>query len=260
MKGLDFTTPIDLAKAKQIKAAGYDFICRYVVPEKYAWKRLTTDEAKAASEAGLYILSVYESSEWFMKGGAAQAKIDAKVIRKELHAIGQPHGSAIYFAADFDVTTSYDLDCIERYLRQMTAELPDYQIGIYGEYEVIEVMGDRKACKHFWQTYAWSHGKWSKYANVHQYQNGKSLLGLMVDLDESFGDEGFWSLRMPEKVEYPVFNDMATVDVIDAAGKIHCEKAFISKGISYIPVRFVAEKLGCEVSWDGKSKTITIKQ
>lgn len=197
MKGLDYTEQTTPELAKNIVDAGYSFVCRYLVPERYAWKRLTKEEVDNISATGLNIVSVYETSAGYMKGGASQAKQDAAEVKKELVTIGQPPGSAVYFTADFDVTTAYDLDCIERYLRQMTIELPDYGIGIYGEFGVIEVMADRKACEHFWVTYAWSGGKESKHANIYQYHNGATVAGIGCDLNESFGNEGWWSLRDP---------------------------------------------------------------
>lgn len=254
-KGIDYTSPIDLAKAKEIKAAGFDFICRYVVPERYAWKRLTPEETKSASDAGLNILSVYETSAGYMRGGSAQAKIDAPIVKKEMQTVGQPAGSAIYFTADFDVTTSQELDAIERYLRQMTAELPDYAIGVYGEYVVIETMADRKACKHFWQTYAWSGGKRSQYANLYQYKNGDSVAGIQVDLNESFGNEGWWSLR-PKQEQKPLPTPQAwcTYDVDGGPA----QDAVIMGNQVWIPLRDVNEHLGGAVMWDNQMKHASI--
>ena len=60
MKGIDCATALTAAKALEFKEDGYTFVGRYTVPEG-SWKALTADEVKAISDAGLYIVSVYET-------------------------------------------------------------------------------------------------------------------------------------------------------------------------------------------------------
>jgi hypothetical protein len=203
MKGIDFTTPLTLAKAKELKAAGYDFICRYLVPEQYRSKRITKAEAEAATAAGLKILSVFEIYEDFRKtkGGTrspeAAGREDGKAALKEAKLVGMPVGSVIYFAVDFDTR---DYDMVETYLRNAFAEIQAYACGVYGSYYVVEEMARRKACTHFWQTYAWSNKKVSKHNNVYQYQNGVKVCGIAADLNDAAGNEGFWNIEAPAGV------------------------------------------------------------
>jgi hypothetical protein len=201
MKGIDFTTPITLAKAKELKVKGYDFICRYLVPEAYKSKRLTKAEAEAATASGLKILSVFEIYEDFrkIKGGTRSAEVagreDGKAAYKEAKLIGMPIGSTIYFAVDFDTR---DYDMVETYLRNVFAEIAGYACGVYGSYYIVEEMARRKTCTHFWQTYAWSRGQVSKHNNVYQYENGVSICGISADLNEAADSEGFWNIEVPK--------------------------------------------------------------
>lgn len=189
MKGIDFTTPLTTAKAKELKDNGIQFVCRYLVPERLKSKRITKAESEAITTAGMQIVSVYETTADRAKAGAEAGRIDGKAALYEAKLIGQPIGSAIYFAVDYDTK---DYDTIEAYLRNAFAELSGYAIGVYGSYYIVEEMMRRKACTHFWQTYAWSNKKVSKYNHVYQYQNGVKICGITCDLNEAATYEGMW--------------------------------------------------------------------
>lgn len=69
----------------------------------------------------------------------ANAERDAKVALKQADAVGQPKGTAIYFAVDHDFTASADLTKIYAYFNRVAAvfkaanggSLP-YKLGVYG--------------------------------------------------------------------------------------------------------------------------------
>jgi len=194
-QGIDCATPLTLSTAKALYAAGYRFACRYLVPPAYAWKRLTLEEARAITEAGMNIVSVFETSAQRAKGGAAAGQADGAAAYLEAKAIGQPPGTAIYFAVDYEALPA-DYDRIEAYLRAAAAEIKEYAAGVYGSYFVIEEMAKRGACRHFWQTYAWSRGQKSPRINLYQYRNNVQVAGILADLNESFGNEGWWNTAM----------------------------------------------------------------
>jgi len=197
--GIDCATPLNAATAKAIAAAGYKYVARYLVPLGYAWKRLTPAEADAISSAGMKIVSVYETTANRPAGGKASGEADGTAAFREAQTIGQPAGSAIYFAVDYDAQPQ-DYDEIEAYLHAASAQTPGYEAGVYGSYAVVEEMAKRGACKHFWQTYAWSRGKKSVHANLYQYQNNVKLAGITVDLNQSFGNEGWWNTKKQEGI------------------------------------------------------------
>lgn len=190
-KGIDCATPLNAQSAKAIAGEGYRFAARYLVPLGYAWKRLTQAEAEAISDAGMQVVSVYETSANRPAGGAAAGQADGAAAFREAQTVGQPPGTAIYFAVDYDAGPQ-DYDEIEAYLRATALQIPGYEAGVYGSFAVIEEMAQRGACRHFWQTYAWSRGQKSSRANLYQYRNNVKVAGVMVDLNESFGNEGGW--------------------------------------------------------------------
>lgn len=243
-KGIDCATPLTAKTAQALAKLGIQFVCRYLVPEKYAWKRLTRTEAEAVTASGMQMVSVYETTANRASGGAAAGGPDGVAALAEAKLISQPLGSAIYFAVDYDAQAK-DYDAIERYLKAAAAEIPEYNIGVYGSYAVIEEMAKRGAAKHFWQTYAWSGGKKSKLANIYQYQNATTLAGLGVDLDESYGSEGWWSTKEEPKA--------FTAEVIDRNGVAHPvpdEAVRLENGVTWIIARTFTDLVGGTVVYN----------
>ncbi|REK68015.1 MAG: hypothetical protein C6P35_03335 [Cohnella sp.] len=250
-KGIDCAIPLAASTAKAIAAAGYAFAARYLVPERYAWKRLTKREAEAITAAGMQIVSVFETTANRPAGGGAAGIVDGPEALKEAIAIGQPLGTAIYFAVDYDAQPK-DYDAIEAYLRAASSAIPGYRAGVYGSYAVIEEMARRGAAKHFWQTYAWSRGRKSARANIWQHQNGVSLAGATVDLNESYGGEGWWNTN-PAPVAAPQPNEKDTIKVV-VNDKLAGYGRVID-GHVYLPLRKLGDALGRPVIWDNTTKT-----
>ncbi|SFA83130.1 protein of unknown function [Cohnella sp. OV330] len=190
-KGIDKATPVTAAQAKTLASAGYAFAARYLVPSSYAWKRMTADEAKLITAAGMRIVSVYETTANRAASGADAGRNDGAAAYAEALAVGQPKGTVIYFAVDYDAQ-SKDFDAIEAYLKAAAKQITGYETGVYGSYTVVEEMAKRGACAHFWQTYAWSRGKRSDKANIFQYKIDTTVSGIALDLNESYGNEGWW--------------------------------------------------------------------
>lgn len=189
MKGIDCAAPLTAESARKLASEGMQFACRYVVPPKYAWKRLTKEEVAVITAAGMRIGSVFETGANRPKDGALAGLTDGGIALQEAKLVGQPPGTAIYFAVDYDAPAS-DMSVIEDYLRAAQGQIPGYNAGVYGSYSVVEEMARRGACRHFWQTYAWSGGKKSSKANIYQYKNG-----IRLDDNESYGNEGFWGVK-----------------------------------------------------------------
>jgi len=138
LNGLD--TTIELTRhAAALKAQGYDFAMRYY--SHNASKNLSLGEARALSGAGLRIGVVWETSGthagFFSR---AQGLADgAEAFRMARETIGQPFGSAIYFAVDYDPTQA-DIDGpVSNYFTGVHAALyvanegqPSYRVGVYG--------------------------------------------------------------------------------------------------------------------------------
>ncbi len=191
--GIDCATPLTATTAAAFAADGVAFACRYLVPPEYA-KALTRAEAESISGAGLNIVSVWQIRGDLATMTAAQGRQDGLRAQQLAQEIGQPPGSCIYFAVDFDVQPSQMAAVID-YIRAASEATPNYATGVYGEHDVVEAVISAGACSRGWQTYAWSGGKRSWRAQIYQYKNGVWLHGIEVDLNTSYGNEGWWSLR-----------------------------------------------------------------
>ena len=117
-----------------LAAAGVKAVGRYYSIN--ASKVLSQMEAEAISGAGLSIFVVYED-------GADPAKFDASLGTFQAQQalicagdVGQPQGSAIYFAVDFDCTTAQFQQQITPYFNAVKAVFASrglpYKIGVYG--------------------------------------------------------------------------------------------------------------------------------
>ncbi|MDD9266034.1 DUF1906 domain-containing protein [Paenibacillus sp. GCM10023248] len=206
MKGFDCATPLTAKTAVLFAADGFQFAARYLVPAS-SWKALKREEAEALNKAGIDIISVFETTADRALGGRAAGLADGATAVQVAKQVGQPIGSCIYFAVDFEARASQMATVIE-YIRAASEATPDYTTGVYGSYAVIEAVYAASACSHFWQTRAWSYGKVSDKANIYQYDCGPQGLGLTlngigVDLNESFGNEGAWN-NMKAKEEEPM--------------------------------------------------------
>jgi hypothetical protein len=192
-QGFDCATPLTQDIATAFVNDGNVFVARYLTPS--GWKKLTRSEAEIITAAGLQIVSVFETTANRAAGGAPNGHTDGALALSLAQELGQPVGSTIYFAVDFD-TNSFDV--ISAYLRAASTHIVGYDTGVYGSYGVVEAMKDSGACSKFWQTYAWSRGNKSESINIYQYDCGPTgqgfeKNGIGVDLDESFGNEGWWN-------------------------------------------------------------------
>jgi len=248
IKGIDCAIPLTADKAKKIAAAGMKFACRYLVPANMAWKRLTRTEAELITAEGMKVVSVFQRGTNDAKGGAANGTRDGRAAYQEAKLIMQPEGTAIYFAVDYDAQPA-DYNAIEAYLRAVAKELPGYFVGVYGSYAVIEEMAKRDACQRFWQTYAWSKGRLSKAANLYQYRNGQTLAGHTVDFNDGLGNEGWWDTnpQVVDNTRKPVSIEV-TLPV----------KGYVVEGVSYLPVRALAEAVGATVEWFPETKQVQV--
>ena len=133
VKGIDCATKLTAQTAAAIRGEGYSFAGRYLVPNSgaLAWKALTKTEAEAITEAGLRLLTVWETTVERVKGGAAAGAADGALALKCAREIGMPESGIIYFAVDYDAQAD-EMPTIEAYLRAARENTEEYEIGVYG--------------------------------------------------------------------------------------------------------------------------------
>jgi len=211
LNGLD--TTIELTRhAAALKAQGYDFALRYY--SNNAAKNLSLGEARALSAAGLRIGVVWETSGthagFFSR---AQGLADgAQAFRMARESIGQPFGSAIYFAVDYDPTQA-DLDgVISNYFTGVHAALyvanegaPSYRIGVYGSGLCCGTLVERGMASLSWLSQSAAYAGSRQYAEQKRYDliqmlparvpgDGGIVIGIDPDATHPERDAGLFSV------------------------------------------------------------------
>lgn len=172
-------------------AAGVHFACRYVSPGP-ASKNLDEAEAKALSAAGIWIVTVFESTAGRTQLGYAAGVADARVAHAQAIACGMPPAAPIYFAADYDATGRTGE--VTSYLDGAASVIGRARVGLYGGLAAVTAALDGGHATYAWQTYAWSGGIWDTRAHIQQYENDRYLNGA-VDYDRAIkANFGQWRI------------------------------------------------------------------
>jgi hypothetical protein len=198
-RAFDCATPLTASVAAAFRRDGFEAVARYLVQS--GWKALTKEEADRINAAGLNIISVFETTASRALGGRAAGLDDGATAVQVAKQVGQPEGSTIYFAVDFDATAAH-MPAVIEYIRAASEATPKFNTGVYGSAAVIKAVQKSGACSRYWQTYAWSRGEVLPGIHIHQYDNGpkgigKPMNGITVDLDECYGNEGSWNTLKP---------------------------------------------------------------
>lgn len=184
-----------------LKAAGVKFVCRYLSAGAGGSKDLTPGEAKQLSAAGVNIVVVWETGAGRAKDGHHAGVLDAQAASRQARTCGMPNDRPIYFAVDFDGSSSE----VTPYFQGVKSVL-GWRTGVYGSYNVCKGLLDAGLVGWAWQTYAWSAGQWDKRAHLQQYSNDHNAAGVSCDYDRAlFLDYGQWRVGWSPGVDsaYP---------------------------------------------------------
>lgn len=154
-------------------------------------KNLTSNEAGDLTRHGIDIVSVFETTGDEALGGFRAGTVSANAAYQQATALGQPHGSAIYFAVDFGPNTQEMNTVVEYFAGIASIHLP-YRVGVYGGLDTVNTVLASGHAVLGWQTLAWSRGIRSNRAAI--YQDGTTLPNL-PDVDRDFAlyiDYGGW--------------------------------------------------------------------
>jgi kumamolisin len=178
-------------KLPYLKNRGVIAIGRYY--SSSAEKRVTRQEAEAIAAAGLKLFTVFEDGGDPALGGNA-GTTDAKRALQQAKAIGQPEGSAIYFAMEHlpDGYTDKDIPGIKSYFQQIRAALQGkYKVGVYSDGLVCDTLLSAGLCDYAWLSASkafedtkqfYLAGRWSLAQQTPTDQNWN---GLSVDTNEA---------------------------------------------------------------------------
>jgi hypothetical protein len=182
----------------ELKDSRVDFVARYYREPDSRWPALSASEAQRLSSLGLKIVAVWEShSRDPAHFSYASGYSDAMMAYGEARAIGQPAGSAIYFAVDYNAP-SWSLDAIDEYFRGIAAGLAaasvgnaGYRIGVYGSGAVCDALKRTGLAQYSWlsNSFAWDGS--TSYEDWNIMQGGQlPELSFDQDSDEARGEYG----------------------------------------------------------------------
>lgn len=182
-----------------LKTHGVEVIGRYYAAR--GSKRLTKTEAQAISDAGLQVFIVYEDS------GDPELSIDrgrhdAQIALSQARTIGQPEGSAIYFAMEH-LPHGYDashIPGIKLYFEGIRRTFGGtYKVGCYGNGSALEALLDAKLIDYAWVSASTSfHGSHEFLKSdrwvLAQHQVDKNWGGVSTDTNDAKSDFGAFAL------------------------------------------------------------------
>jgi hypothetical protein len=201
-----FDANVDLTRfADCLKSAGNEFVCRYYNVNN-PHKNLTLGEAKALTAAGLRIVAIWENgfptkASYFTHQRGVFDGTNAYHFAE--HNIGQPAGTPIYFAVDYDATqrdvggaiTQYFQGIIQAF-KTISVNHPIYSLGVYGSGLVCSSMLKAGLVQFTWlsQSTGFQGSRTFKNFNIKQLL-AKSVCktihgGVHGDPDVSPGNEG----------------------------------------------------------------------
>lgn len=188
-EGVDYA--FDKPTVQGLVDAGKKFACRYAGMGS-AEKWLTKSEADSLAAAGIAIVAGVEGRSAGLLEGLPAGVLWASQAEKQYRAMGMPGDRPIYFAVDFDVTAEQWPDIADA-LRGAAGVIGAARVGIYGGRKAMLWARRDQVAAWFWQTYAWSAGKWVPGNHLEQYKNGVTIGGGDCDLDRALvPDYGQW--------------------------------------------------------------------
>ncbi len=199
-KLLDTFQPSALLKEiDRFTAFGYRAACLYYFRSSRFKERLTPELARAICGKGWYIVSVWENGQPTLGAyfSRLQGDSDGAGAAAEAERVGQPKGTPIYLAVDYDVTTA-DLDSVSGYFCAARVRLlaAGYTVGCYGSGKVLQHLTGQGVIEYSWLTQSKSFRGYQDFlakANIVQgYEH--SVFGLDIDEDTSAGAGGGWKV------------------------------------------------------------------
>jgi hypothetical protein len=181
--GVDYSTinnvdwPVYFA---ELRAAGRDFIGRYLPIEGAMWRRVTTGELDAATAGGVDYFFWFENSTSLRCLDGFQAGVeDAQEALSALASLDLPATTPVYYTVDMNLG---DGSRIDAYFRGIDSVVPVSQVGVYGNYTAVDWVYEHGLATYFCQTNAWSDARgWHPQAQMHQDVTQHMIGGLYVD-------------------------------------------------------------------------------
>ncbi|MGH7095313.1 MAG: glycoside hydrolase domain-containing protein [Stellaceae bacterium] len=197
-----------------------NFVARYYRDPNSRLPALSPAEAQRLSSLGVKIVAVWE---WHSTNPVyfsyASGYYDALNAYREAYAVGQPPGSAIYFAIDFNARGA-GLYQVDRYFRGVNAGLAaagggrsPYRIGVYGSGAVCASVKGAGLAQYAWLSGSTSWDGTAGYTdwNIRQAPAGERFGNLSFSHDANEATNHYGGFRVGESPAATIITAAATV-------------------------------------------------
>jgi hypothetical protein len=202
-QGIDL--PTDASDVlNELKESRVGFVARYYRAPESRWPTLSASEAQRLSSLGVKIVAVWEShSRDPAHFSYSIGYNDAMTAYLQARAVGQPAGSAIYFAVDFN-PPGWSLESINEYFRGIAAGFaaasgggPNYTIGVYGSGAVCDALKRTGLARYSWlsNSIAWEDSIGYDDWNIRQ---GGQLPELSFNHDSDEARDEYGAFQLPD--------------------------------------------------------------
>lgn len=188
----------------EIKHARLNFVARYYRDPASRWPALSPREVQSLSALDANVVAVWE---WH-SGNVANFNYptgynEAQSAYRQAKSLGQPPGSAIYFAVDFNARQQ-DLYWIDQYFRGVRAGLAaagngrlEYKVGVYGSGAVCALIKGERLAEYTWLSGSTAWAGTSSYTawNIKQAPLGMRYPSLSFDHDVNEAREDYGGFR-----------------------------------------------------------------
>ena len=199
-----WTRGIDMALdsrnvAQELRSSGLHFVARYYRSPLSRLPPLSAAEARTISGSGMKLVAIWQylsnRPEHF---SYERGQADATAAYQQARAVGQPPGSAIYFAVDFNATERHISGAVDQYFRGVRAALaaagggsPPYRVGVYGSGAVCGYLKRMQLADYTWlsASTAWSGSRDFGNWNIRQGMRSPTL-SFDHDFNDARGDYG----------------------------------------------------------------------
>lgn len=214
-QGIDMATDASNVLG-ELKQSRIEFVGRYYRDPDSGWPPLSPREAQLLSAQGLKIVAVYEyhspDPTHFTYDGGYQ---DALMAYRQARAVGQPAGSAIYFAADFNAQGDA-VGAVIDYFRGANAGLSaagngaDYAVGVYGSGVVCDAVKRVGLARYSWLSNSIT---WDGAADYQDWNimQGTAMQGLSFDNDANQARSDYGAFQVAGNGAAPSFDTAGAV-------------------------------------------------
>lgn len=205
IEGVDYAFP-PWPDPQGLADAGIKFACRYGGAGTSP-KWLTADEAQALCAVGIAIVANVEGAQSGLLGGYSVGQDWARRADAHFKACGMPDNRPIYLSVDFDVTAAL-WPKVRDALAGAASVIGVDRVGVYGGHNAMLWARADEVANWFWQTYAWSGGKWLPGNHIEQYRNNVTVGGATVDRNRALKtDYGQWMIGVQDDMSEWSQND-----------------------------------------------------